>query len=317
MKVILYFFLITVAFIIFLVVPFINPILGGFLIAYLFNPLNRRINRVIKNDNFSALMTTLLSVSLVLLLSYLFIRTAIVSVIQMQSLINMNLIVVNEVFHSVMPVISLGSNAGIIDYIYSLITSASKTLLDFIILFIIIFYTIKDFNKLLKFIKSRLGVNTVKRLEHFIARWEYIIESFLRGYLFTAAVTGLCALLFTTLVQMHFSIEISTISFAMNMFPVISAWMLFLGISVYFLYVGDYVMFAATLLFAVLLLIINNMMKTLYCSGKGINPIAVIAGLIGGTAVLGVYGFIAGPILFGLFQALLEEIKYSKISLSL
>ncbi|VVB74587.1 AI-2E family transporter [Candidatus Tiddalikarchaeum anstoanum] len=292
-----------------LLMPFFNSILGGFLIAYLFKSLFESVENKVRNRTVSAGLVTFVSVIVLLLINYLFFRTVITSFIQMQALIDKNVLLLNNIISSMSAdIIVTSTPSNIIDYFYGLFTSAPKTILDFIIVVSVTFYSLKDFEKVKLFIKSLFDHKISKAFDRIYGRVEQLINSFIYGHLMVSLILSIMVFTIVSFLKIPFSLELSSISFAMGVFPILSAYMLTLIVGFYYLFFADYLRFIILIVVSVILFFIDRNVKVLLHAKDSINHLLLVVGLVGGVAVFGFYGFIAGPILTSLAQALIEEL---------
>ncbi|MBN1923588.1 MAG: AI-2E family transporter [Nanoarchaeota archaeon] len=297
--------IIILIFALYLIMPFMQIIIGSLLIAFLIEPLSHRITKIIKNEKISYFILTILSVLLFSFLFYLITRMTIISLIELQSILDSNLIFLNNFISNYGDdLIFQSTPTNFINFIEALFFNTPKTLLDLLLLTFLVFYMLNDSHRL----KNWLGRKVLSRkefelLEKFIKRANYILNNFIWSYLFVALIMGVIIFVCISFLQIGYAVEVATIAMIITFLPVISGWLVPFLLSIYYYFKDDF--FKSTIIFivSVILLFIDHYFDKIFRDEKGIHPIVLIFGLVSGFLSLGIFGFIAGPVLAGLVQA--------------
>lgn len=304
MKFIKYIMLVITVLILYLVMPFFNTLFTAFLLSFLTFPLFSKINKRLKNEKLSAFLLTLFSIAFFTLFSYLFMRMVIISFIQMQAILDNNILLLNDLISSSKGEIFFESNpSNLVDFIGTLFTNTPKLLLDYLLLTFLVFYILKDSDNLKKYVKKTLKKKSYEKLEKFVKRADYVLDNVLWEYFFVGILIGLIVFVSLSFLRVNFALELATISLTMSIFPIISGWMLILVLAFYYHLTMNY--FNAFILFLITipLAFIDYYFQKIFKKEEGINHLMLVLGLVSGVLSMGLFGFIAGPILAGIIQA--------------
>lgn len=291
--------------------PFFQTIFSSLLIAYLIYPLKNKINKLVKNDNLSSLILTIFSLIIFSAFLYLFTRAIIVTLIQAQSLIDVNIIYLNNFLSNQGNAIFLQAKpSNLVNIFQKMFLSTPKIFLDTLLMLFLVFYLIRDFSKLLYLFKRKLNKTNLKKTNFFIKRTQYILSNLLCQYFLLGIIMGLIIFLSLSFLGIKYSIELATIALIMSVFPVISGWMLVTGLSVYYFVTNNLLNAIVLAIVSLLLFFVHYYFDKIFENKKGINQLMLLLGLVSGLYSMGLFGFIAGPILAGIIQAVYETIFY-------
>ncbi|PIU88815.1 hypothetical protein COS64_02440 [archaeon CG06_land_8_20_14_3_00_37_11] len=293
----------------YLVLPFFSVIFSSLLITYLILPSYNWLNNLIRNRSISSLLATIFYVSLFTSLFYLFTRMILFSFAQLQSLFDTNIMIINNILSGLSTKLFIETNpSNIVSFTETIFLNAPKTGLDIILLTFMVFFLLRDSPKLKRIIYKFLSKKNSLKLNYFIDRAHYILNNVLLEYFFAGLMMGLIIFVSLSLLNINHALELSTVALITNIFPVISGWLVTILLSIYYYINNNFFNSGMLFIISIILIFINYYFNRIFSDEKGINPLILVLGLFSGVLSMGIFGFVAGPILAGLIQAGYETI---------
>ncbi len=288
-------------FVFYLMIPFLNVLIGGFLIAYLIYPLVRRFGKKIGSFNIASLVFTLLSFVGFVIMYYLLLRAFIFSFAQFDLIRRLN---------SVESIIYLApyatTSSTFLFILESFFFLTPKSVVDFFILPFIIYYSLDLMHNYNKY-TAPYSRSVVK----FLHIASSILKSIIVKYVVVGLLIGATTYIVLLTVNTSYVIELSTLSFVLEVFPASTGVLIPIGIAFYYLIHGKLFESIYLISISIVLLLIRHILNNMMHFDREINPLLMIFGIIAGIKIMGLFGFIAGPILLGLAQAMYET-KFRK-----
>lgn len=195
----------------------------------------------------------------------------------------------------------IGNNAA------NIISGISNTLLGLMLVFVALFFFLKDGKKFLNYIVKLSPLNDAYDTKIF-QRIGMMISSVVRGVLFIAVVQAILVGVGFYLFGVPNATLWGTVTVIASLLPFIgTALVVFPGVA-YLLLTGDLVGAVGLAIWGTFLvgLIDNLLMPVMYGKGARIHPLVILFAVLGGIYAFGPLGFLVGPMIVSFFIAVLE-----------
>lgn len=286
----------------YLIFPFFATIFSSVLLAYITLPFFKKIDNFTKNKRISALITTFLSVILFSLLYYSFFKLIFFIINRL------NLFFLNIDFSLFIPINS-SFILNPIQYPQSIFLNPSKQFLEIILMVFLIFYFLYESQGFFEKIDKKISRQDKKKLLIFIEKFNLILKSIFLKYFAKAIFLGLIIYFSLSLINIPSSFELAVFGSLLSILPLFNTGILIFLISIYYLIIGNNAVFFTLLAESLFFMLIHHNLNLILKTRKEINPLLFIAGAIVGVFSIGVFGFIAGPVLAGALQTFYETIS--------
>lgn len=187
-----------------------------------------------------------------------------------------------------------------ISFIFSIVGSVASALPSLFISLILflssVFYILYDWDRLLKNLKRFIPFDNKNKT---LTDISHATHGIVYGYLLIAIIDFAIAALGLYLIGVKFSLLLAFLIAIMVFIPGLGPSLVFIPLVAYFGLTADWFSFGATIfLWAILALVIETYLTSKILAGKTrIHPIIMLLGILGGTSVFGLFGFIVGPMI--------------------
>ncbi|MBI4016571.1 MAG: AI-2E family transporter [Candidatus Aenigmarchaeota archaeon] len=331
------------------IAPFINALLTGAIITYVFYPAHNRLRKYLRNDTLSALIVSagiilLFAIPLVFVLDNLAPEARYVYIRAKQRIVTGELIDIScdgktttlcKVSESIKDFVSdpsikfplqdmLGKLTSLaIEKTSSVLLSLPGIILSVIVTFFITFYLFLDGPALVIKMKNLIPLEQ-KHKDHIFKKFQDTTFAVIHGSIIVAIIQG-------TLGGLGFFIFGITSPVLWGLVMMITALIPFAGTAIVWLpaaliRIGTGTTLADTTIvwqgiglllygFFVVSMIDNIIKPKLIGDRAGVHPILVLLGVLGGLALIGFVGFIIGPLVLAMLNALIEIYEKEKAEL--
>ena len=302
---------------IFLVKEFIPLILTGVIISYLIKHLYRWIDQFIKKPNVSALISEFIFFIFVAALIIFIINSVYYQVTNFGSPLISKFIDIesslaqlneSEVLIDLNNDITVQAFNIIIEKVKDFVFKTPKLFISAIMLFYIIYYLVIDSEKLYAALFRLVPENSKKSIENVSVKINNLLKELSLGYFLISIFIMLFSFIFLNFIKMPMAFDYSLISAIFSLIPLIGNWIIPVFISLYYIYLNNYIKAGLVIIFSFFLAYLIKMIRIIVNKNKTIHPILFILGVIVGFYSFGLLGFIIGPVLFGVIQIGVEEI---------
>lgn len=309
--------------------PFIVPMVLAAILVTLFYPLHLRFNVKLKKPRLSALATTLV-VFFVLIVPSIFLTTVLINQLYgFVETLNFKDLYSNffatDFYHSyIVPFVSdlesqlkikinifgvlteFGKQAAVYFYNYSpsVLMGTATFVFNFFIMMIGIYFLFIEGPALLKLFLAISPLRETHDIRLF-RRVKNTIDASVYGYLVTALVQGLIAAVIFRIVGLDSFVVLGTLTFFMSMVPVLGAAGVWIPVCVWLFLQGETAHGVVVLVCGTFVISgVDNFIKPLIIQGKTkIHPLLIFFSLFGGIAVFGPLGILFGPVITSLLIA--------------
>jgi predicted PurR-regulated permease PerM len=191
----------------------------------------------------------------------------------------------------------------------SIFLNPSKQFLEFVLMIFLIFYFLYESQDFFENLNKKISKKEIKKILVFKEKFDLILKSIFLKYFIKAIFLGLLIDLSLSLLNISYSVELSVFSALLSISPLFNVGILILALSIYYLIIGNKILFFVLLIESLFFILIHYNFDKIFKISREINPLLFVAGAIVGVFSLGVFGFIAGPVLAGALQAMYETIS--------
>ena len=336
-KYFIFLFFIIAAYMVFLVIkPFIIAILTSIIISYILYPLYKWISKKTKRKNLSAVIVTILIITLIIT-PILFIANSLTREVMIvytdskqriaegniidtepgSNLWKLNSFLVNiaekpQISSSLDNIINT-----IIDSLSNFIFTIPKRILSFFVMIFLIFFMLRDGELMVKKIKYLIPLKNHYQ-NKIVKRFGSVTRAVIYGHFITALIQGMVGTLGLYIFGIKSPLVWGGIMMVACMIPFVGApWVWFpLGISK--LIIGltsgnssETIMGIGLLAYGFFIVAsIDNLIKPKIIGDKAkIHPTIILLGILGGLAMFGIIGIVVGPLILSLFLTFAEIYK--------
>ncbi|MCG2718304.1 MAG: AI-2E family transporter [Nanoarchaeota archaeon] len=313
---ILLFFLIILAVSLYIMFSFISAIIAAAIVAYVFYPMFKVLNKRIKSKAICAgimilTVTLIIIIPLFFVFNVLFIEAANfyqgIGDIDLAPLSNF----MSNLFDN-----GINVEVYVRDIASSGFSFLMKTLSDFflslpqkiLMLFITIFsmyYFFKDGDKVLGLLKGFFPLHRA-RAKVFLDEFNKIINATIYGVFVSAVIQGILGTFGLIIFDVSSPIVWGSIMVLAAMIPIVGTWIIWFPAAIFKLLNGDLFNGFGLLIYGILIVsTIDNFVKPKLISGKAkIHPLLIVLGVFGGLKVFGIIGILIGPLFLSMMLLL-------------
>ncbi len=297
----------------FVIQPFIIPLIFTLLLAYILNPIYRKLLRKIKNKELTSAIFTIIIFLLIIipitLISLNLIKelnqiddTQIVSSLELLSNQISNNYNVNVNFVNQYNVLFEQANIAIQSIFYKI----PEFIFQIFIILFFYYYFSKDYNQEIRFFKSLFNHTRFKKLKDDL---EKLISAIVYGQIFVRAIQAAILTIGFVILGIDGAIIWGIITFFAAFIPIIGTGIIWGPIILIQILSGDYMVASLVFILGFFVSTIDNFLLPYMISEKtNIGPVITLISILGGIQLFGLYGIILGPFFVGILVILLEDI---------
>ena len=303
-------------------------VIGGLILAYIFIPLYRRVQKRVNQRNISAGIMCLIVVIILIVPLWILMPIMVEQVFKLFTLtqsVDFSLLV-KTLFPTSQPefqekvtttMIQFVGNltSGIITYLIGFLQNLPVVLLNLAVIIFVFFFTLRDHEELADFVS---GISPFKKEKEsvLINRFKGITSAIIYGYIIVGIIQGLALGLGLLLFRIPNALTITLVGILASMLPMVGPWLVWLPITI-FLIVGGKVGIAIGFAIYCTLFVstIDNILRPYIVARKtGTSSVIVLIGMIGGLFVFNILGLILGPLILSYLVLFLRAYKDGTIS---
>ncbi len=307
--------------------PFLITIISAAMLTYIFFPVYKKLLKVFKNKNITSFLMCILIILLFLVPMGLIINTLARDVIGAYGDV-MNFLTTTQIDVDALntyvfekfgvelniKTFVINTSTFIIGRLHGFLVSLPQKILNFFILFILMYYLFKDGEDLTKKVKSFLPLKRIYK-EELIKEVQDVTHAVVYGHVITALAQGAIGALGLFIFGVKGALIWGLIMFFFSLMPFIGPPLVWVPASLYLLANGiishsPNMIGRGIGLFiygALIVSTIDNIIRPKIIGTKAkINPAVILLGVIGGIYLFGVIGLILGPLILSLFFTTLK-----------
>lgn len=316
----------------FTVIPVLNMVLLGAMIAYGLTPIARKIQTKVKYSSISIFIAIILVViPLILLFAYIFYEITIFANIFFSSSnivlgngmdLNQTLVVLThklpvELQVFVNPYLSSisGSLENVVSYVLhylvSLVKSFSDILIQLFVLVCSIYYFTRDGDKIWENIFVFIPKKHKEFFDNTFNEIADVLKSIFYGHFLTAVVIGIMGGVGYYFLGFKFALFLGIVTGIFQLIPIFGPWIVYWALAIYALFVsGDILQAILTVLWGFVLSLSDMYIRPALASNYADMPsLILLVGFMAGPYVFGIVGFILGPLILGVTYAVIKSLK--------
>jgi len=322
-------FLIVLAGLAFLIIkPIFISIVIGLLLAYIFNPIYKRLNRYIKNKKVSAFLLCIL-ILLIIFVPIIFFTPIIIKQVMesYQFIQNLNL---EEIIRNVFPnvseqflgdILTITTNLiskyakQIFEQLTEFILDIPKILLQLFIVLIVFFFILIDQEVFVDYIKNLLPLKK-SSADKFINQSKSVTNAVVFGQFITGLIQGIVAGIGFIIFGVSNVMLLTILAIIVGIIPIIGPWLVWFPVALGLLIAGKTISGIGLMIYGFIIISwIDGLIRPYIVAKttKTSTPIILI-GMIGGLFMFGFLGLLIGPLILGYLLTVLEFYQKHKFS---
>lgn len=317
----------------FTLMPIVNMLILGLIIAYGLRPVANKLQTKVKYPSIAIIISIILiiipliiifgySISVILDLSYSFIsnnQDILTSFSLNQSVETINQYIPTQMQSSTSSITSTITEVIndilklIFGYFVDFIQSLPTVMLQIFVLIFSIFYFTRDGHKIKKYVDSFIPEEKQEFFANMIKEVKTVLKSIFYGHFLTGFVIGSIAAIGFFILGYPYALFLGILTGVLQLIPVIGPWPVYTILFIYDIVSGNYIRGILVLLFG-FGLSLSDMYIRPALAGKyvDIHPLILLVGFMSGPLVFGLIGFILGPLILGITYAVIKTYKEEK-----
>ncbi len=313
----------------FLLRPILLSIVGGFILAFIFSPVYNLIYRWTKSKNLPAAIICILLLAAIILPLWFFTPMIIDESIKLYRMSQQLDIVtpLKNIFPSLFGSQEFSQEVGSITH--SFITKATNSLMNYLsnlildfptiimqifVVFFTFFYTLRDKEKIIEYIKSLLPFSKEVEKKLFDSTRD-ITSSVLYGQVVIGFIQGIVLGIGIFIFKISNPFLLTILAIIAGILPIVGPALIGVPIAIFLLIKGDTFSAFGILLFSLLSSVVDNFLRPFLVSKKTkLHTGLVLTGMIGGFFFFGMLGFILGPLIIAYLIIVIEVYRSKPIS---
>jgi len=306
--------------------PIFMSIVAGLILTYVLYPVYLKVFGIVKERNIASFIVCLL------LFLFIFIPIWFLMPIFARQLFGVYIFLQNANFAEILkglfsasPEISAdfyaSANTFLNKFATSLLTRSTSFILNLptllfhmMALFLVLFFALRDGNKLREYVKS-LSHLSPETEDILYKKFKYLTNSILFGQVVVGIVQGLVTGLGFLIFGVPNALTLTIVTMFVGILPIIGPWLIWVPVDI-FLFVDGRTGSAIGLLIYGIVIIswVDMLVRPFFVSRKAeINPGIVFLGMIGGLFIFGAMGLVLGPLILAYFLLILDFYRTKKI----
>ena len=312
------------------VVPVLNMILLGAMLAYGIRPIASKIQTKTKYQSVSIILAiVIVIIPIILVMVYMIFE----SIGLMSSFLNaggfslgtnsseVGTIIVQNLPVNVQDMIQphIGRiNAGIsqlfsllLNYIFEFVKDVPNALIKIFILVCSIYYFTKDGDNIWDYLFAFIPDNQKTFFDNVFNDVGEVLKSIFYGHFLTAIIIGVMAAIGYYILGYTFILFIGVVTAFFQLLPVLGPWIVYWSLILYDVFItGNIPRAIITLLFGFVLSLSDMYIRPALTSRYvDVHPLILLIGFLAGPLTLGLIGFILGPLILGITYAVIISVK--------
>ncbi|MEK6873286.1 MAG: AI-2E family transporter [Nanoarchaeota archaeon] len=314
--------LILIIFTFLIIKPIFFSIILGLILAYIFNPIDKRLIKIVKSGTISACITSLIVVVLLGLFIWFVVPILVTQIFNTYNMI-IGLDVVSFLKNTLPILFSSDQITANFAASYSTFVSTSTQtvltrftemvvnlpalLLKLAVVALVFFYGLRDGGKLIKVLEDTLPFNK-SLTTRFIKKSKDVTFSVVYGRIIIGIMTGLLSGISFYIAGVPNSTLLTFIAILAGVIPIVGPWIVWIPVVAGLFIAGQTLPAMLLLLYNGLFVsFFDNITHPLFISKQASLPISfTLIGMIGGLLVFGIFGVIVGPLIVAYLVTLFE-----------
>lgn len=218
----------------------------------------------------------------------------------------------NDEVRSVAVVLGERLKQNVLENAAGYISTASDVLIGLFLLFITLFFLLRDGEKIYSLIIDNMPISR-KQSESFFTEMLLLVRGIVFGQLATAAIQGALAGILFWILGIPNPLFWGVITTMLSIIPVLGPFLVYIPAAGFLFLQDRYIAVIVMLAFVVFVLsLVDNVVRPYIATrSTTVHPIVVILGVIGGLKLWGLGGFIFGPLVLASFLTLYKFVSHT------
>ncbi len=308
--------------------PLILSIFGGLILAYVFFPLYKRINKLVRFKNLSASLATAIIILLIfvplwfmlpLIVQQSFDVFTFTQNIDIKKIIGTVFPSSSEQFQrdtTVLIINSIGKlTSGALNEMIEFLLNLPKILLHFAVIIFVFFFALRDCDKLKLFFS---GISPLKKEKEQVLANQFrdVTRSIIFGYVVVGIIQGIAAGIGFFAFGVNKALFLTILAVFASLLPMVGPWLVWMPVAIFLLVSAPQSLAIGFIAYnAIVVSFIDNILRPLIISKRtGIPSVMVLIGMIGGLLVFGIIGIFLGPLIVAYLILFLKAYKEKTFS---
>ena len=324
--------IVLIAVLVFLTFLILKPILlstiFGLILAFMFYPIYKKLRRVVKNKNVSALIICVALIVIILLPIFLLIPVVIEQSFEVYT--SFQKADVLSPFKKLIPnflasqelsrdlTVSVNSFIGNITSSFlnnftEILLNSPRIFLHIILILFVFFFGLRDGNKLVSYIQD-ISPLSKESEEKVFKQFKDITQSVIFGQFIVGLVQGVITGIGLFIFGVPNALLLTLLATLVGVFPIIGPWLVWVPVDIYLFLTGRTTAGIGFLIFGLVIISwVDNLVRPYIVSKKTkINPAIILVSMLGGLLMFGILGIILGPLIISYLLLLLEFYRKKK-----
>lgn len=310
-----------------LIRPILMSIISGLILAYVFMPLYKKINKYVSNKTLAASIVSFIIIAVIVGLLWVILPLILKEISEL--FIATQGFKMDNFLRSLFPAVSdqfiFQTSKTLSNIIESATTAARSQLLSLILnipvialhLFIMaftFFFAMRDSDQLIGFAKGLSPLNESKE-KVVVKHFKDMTDSLIYGQIIVGLVQGILAGIGFFVFGVNNILVLTVLAIFFSILPFLGPFIVWVPVSIYMFASAPTGIALGFLLYNLFFVsLIDNFLRPYIVSKRtNISPAIILIGMLGGLFVFGVLGLILGPLILAYLITLLESFKDKSI----
>lgn len=318
-------FLLVLSF--FIIKPILFSIIYGIILAFIFTPINKFLNKKIKSKTISAGLICLFLIVMIVI-PFWFLTPILIEQSFKLFLATQNLDLVTpmkKIFPSIFASDAFSNEVG--NVIQSFITKTTQSitngfsdlilnfpilLLQLFVAFFVLYYILKDSDELVEYIQSLSPFS--KEIDKKIRDYTInITRSVIYGQIIVGIFQGVISGVGFFIFKVPNALLLTFIAIIASIIPILGPFIVWIPVVLYLIISENTSAALGVLIFGLIASTVDNFLRPLIVSRRTkLNSSIILIGMIGGFLLVGMLGFILGPLILAYLLIILEIYRNKK-----
>jgi len=302
-----------------MVVPFLQYFLLSVLLAYVFMPLQNRLERR-AGPKLAASSIVLVSVILIIGPLVYILRTAVMESMNLVSAIRSGEITLEQPEEQIREITGLEVDLSnqiqtVLEGVQfgnfvSVVGTVVHLLIGLGLAVFLLYYFLKDGNKFVGWLRSTTPLPD-DVLDRIFERGDQIMKAVLVGHIFVAVVQGVLAGLGLFVTGIPNAVLWTVVMIVLSLLPFVGSFLIWGPAAIFLFLQGEFVLSGVLVLWGTVIVGVSDdyLRPVIVDRYASVNPSVIILGVLGGFSVFGVMGIFYGPVIIGLLRATLDVFR--------
>lgn len=303
--------------------PILLSIIGGLILAYIFMPVYKRVYKVFRERNTSALAVCIFVILIIFIPLWFLIPLIIQQVFNAFTLSQS--FDINSLIETVLPTSSPQIRTEVISAVSGFIGNITTTslnalakflidlpnvLLNFAVVVFVFFFTLRDQEKLRNFVSEISPLRKEKQKE-FVNKFKEITSSLIFGFVVVGIIQGVATGIGMLIFGVPQALLLTVFAVFASILPMIGPWLVWVPVAIYLFSTGSVGLAVGFTLYGLIVVsTLDNFLRPYIVAKKtGTSSVIILIGMIGGLFVFGLLGLILGPLILSYMILLLNAYK--------